>query len=363
MHNPQQSELVQLRRQLATLIEAARRNEDIMRRHQEFDLTFIGASGFVELIDNIFEALSAPSRLDVVTLALIDNGYEIRRILQELNIALDDFPNLLFFDDADELGPIKKLQAAELGPFDALRTGCIFPQQVLTPTNAALVPLRRNKAMIGMLGLGSCDPSRFMPGMATDFLEHMGAIVSVCLENVINIERLKHLGLMDPLTGVNNRRYADMRLIEEVGRCRRHGAGLSCLYIDIDHFKQVNDKHGHHCGDDVLREVATRIKAELRLSDTLARFGGEEFIVLLPDTLTPFAAQVAERIRSSVAERPFVYAGAERQVSVSLGVASLDAGSVDLQVAAAGQRMVADADKALYRAKANGRNRVEIQFA
>ncbi|HEY8025522.1 MAG TPA: DUF484 family protein [Burkholderiaceae bacterium] len=363
MPNAPQSEIVQLRQQLALLIEQARNNEDIMRRHQEFDLTFIGASGFVELIDSIFEALSAPSKLDVVTLSLFDNGYEIRRILQDLNVGLDDFPNLLFFDDPVEFGPLRKLLRPVLGGFNPDREGIIFPEQVLTPTSAALVPLWRNKAMIGMLGLGSCDATRFTSGMATDFLEHMAGIVSVCLENVINVERLKHLGLMDAVTGVNNRRYAEMRLIEEVGRCRRHAAPLSCLYVDIDHFKQVNDQHGHQCGDEVLREVAARIKAELRLSDTLGRFGGEEFIVLLPDTAITFAAQVAERIRSGIADRPFIYAGAERQVTVSLGVAGLHAGSADLQQEAAGQRMVAEADHALYRAKANGRNRVEIQNA
>ena len=109
MPNTQQSENLQLREQLALLIEQARRNEDILRRHQEFDLTFISASGFRELIESIFAALSAPSELDVVTLAMLDSRYEIRRILQDLNIDLSEFPNLLFFQDADELGALKDL--------------------------------------------------------------------------------------------------------------------------------------------------------------------------------------------------------------------------------------------------------------
>jgi diguanylate cyclase (GGDEF)-like protein len=359
----QKSEILQLRQQLAALIEEARRNEEILLRHQKFDLTFIGASSFLELIDSIFEVLSAPSQLDVVTLGLIDGGYEIRRILQDLKVDLADFPNLLFYDDANALGALRKIERPELGQFRTARHACLFPEQVLTPTSAALIPLRRSKAMIGILSLGSCDATRFAPGMATDFLAHMGSVVAVCLENVINIERLKHLGLMDPLTGVNNRRYAEMRLIEEVGRSRRHAGPLSCVYIDIDHFKRVNDGHGHQCGDDVLREAAARIKAELRLSDTLGRFGGEEFLVLLPDTPLVQAIQVAERIRSGVGDSPFTYAGAERQVTVSLGVAHLGARSADLQVEAAAQRLVADADQALYRAKAGGRNRVEVQEA
>jgi diguanylate cyclase (GGDEF)-like protein len=349
-----------LRRQLAQLLAEARRNEDILRRHQQIDLGFISANSFLELIDSIFESLAAPSRLDVVTLALLDTDYEIRRTLQDLGASLDDFPNLLFFDSASVLGLMRDLARPELGPFDAEHMACAFPEQVLTPTSVALLPLKRQHKLLGLLALGSCEADRFVPGMATDFLEHMMAIVSVCLENVLNIERLKHMGLMDPLTGVNNRRYVETRLVEEVGRSRRTAGPLSCLYLDIDHFKKVNDGFGHQCGDEVLREAAMRIKAELRLSDTLGRHGGEEFIALLPDAPLEQAVNVAERIRASVGDKPFVFAGAERQVTISIGVAHLGPHLSDLQVEAAGQRLVADADHALYRAKANGRNRVEV---
>ncbi len=356
----QHAESERLRHQLAQLLAEARRNEEILRRHQQIDLGFIGASSFLELIDNVFEALAAPSRLDVVTLALIDGDYEIRRILQDMGASLDDFPNLLFFDDAAALGELQDLRRPDLGPFALDSMACAFPEQVLTPTCVALLPLRRQQRLLGLLGLGSCEEGRFVPGMATDFLEHMAAIVAVCLENVLNIERLKHLGLTDPLTGVNNRRYVETRLIEEVGRSRRHAGSLSCLYLDIDHFKKINDAFGHQCGDEVLREAAMRIKAELRLSDTLGRHGGEEFIALLPDTPLAQAVSVAERIRAGIGEKPFVFAGEERQVTISIGVASLGTHLSDPQVEAAGQRLVADADHALYRAKANGRNRVEM---
>ncbi|HEX7644267.1 MAG TPA: sensor domain-containing diguanylate cyclase [Burkholderiaceae bacterium] len=354
------AETERLRLQLAQLLAEARRNEDILRRHQEIDLKFIGAASFLQLIDNIFEYLAAPSKLDVVTLALIDADYEIRHILQDLGVGLDEFPSLLFCDNAAALGLLRDLARPELGPYDEDNMACIFPEQVLTPASVALLPLRRQDRLLGMLGLGSCQDGRFARGMATDFLEHMTAIVAVCLENVLNIERLKHLGLMDPLTGVNNRRYVETRLIEEVGRSRRHTGSLSCLYLDIDHFKKINDGFGHQCGDEVLREAAQRIKAELRLSDTLGRHGGEEFIALLPDTPPVQAQNVAERIRAGIGDKPFVFAGEERRVTISIGVANLGAHLSGLPVAAAGQRLIADADHALYRAKANGRNRVEI---
>ncbi|MBV8667488.1 MAG: sensor domain-containing diguanylate cyclase [Burkholderiaceae bacterium] len=353
-----QAENLQLREQLSTLIEQVRRNEDIMRRHQEFDLAFISASSFRELIESIFDALSASSKLDVVTLVLLDSKYEVRRILEGLNIDLSDFPNLFFAQDAAEFGHLRSLKMPELGPFDEKRNSYMFPAQVLTPASVAVVPLWRHHGMIGLLGLGSLDRARFQSGMATDFLEHKGSIVAICLENVINIERLKHLGLTDPLTGVNNRRYVTTRLAEEVVRTRRHAGVMSCIYIDIDHFKKINDTYGHQSGDDVLREVASRIKVELRLSDTLGRFGGEEFVALLPDTHSADATQVAERVRAGISGRPFMLGGQSKQVTASIGVATLRGSEPDQTAEASGQRLVARADQALYQAKESGRNRV-----
>jgi diguanylate cyclase (GGDEF)-like protein len=347
-----------LRTQLAELIEQARRNEDIMRRHQEFDLNFISASGFRELIESIFAVLTTPSELDVVTLAMFDPRYEIRRILHDLNIDLTEFPNLLFFQDADELGNLRSLTLPQLGEFDAELHACLFPSRVTQPACVALLPLWRHRAMIGTLALGSLDVNRFTSNMATDFLEHMSSIVAICIENVINIERLKHLGLMDPLTGVCNRRYVEQRLAEEIGRTRRRAGDFCCLYIDIDHFKHINDSLGHPVGDEVLREVAGRIKMELRLSDTLGRFGGEEFVALLPETKLDDACNVAERIRARIADQPFPLAQGARNVTVSIGVATLDVAESDQVIHAIAQQMLAEADTALYQAKHEGRNRV-----
>jgi two-component system cell cycle response regulator len=351
-----------LRTQLAELIEQARRNEDIMRRHQEFDLNFISASGFRELIDSIFAALTAPSELDIVTLAMLDPRYEIRRILHDLNIDLTEFPNLLFLQDVSELGDLHGLTLPQLDEFEARLHARLFPSQLTQPASIALLPLWRHRAMIGMLALGSLDAQRFTSSMATDFLEHMSSIVAICMENVINIERLKHLGLMDPLTGVSNRRYVEQRLMEEIGRTRRRAGDLCCLYIDIDHFKRINDSLGHPAGDEVLREVAGRIKMELRLSDTLGRYGGEEFVALLPETALDDASNVAERIRAGIADKPFSLAqgahNATVSVTVSIGVATLDVAASDQVIHASAQQMLTEADTALYQAKHAGRNRV-----
>jgi diguanylate cyclase (GGDEF)-like protein len=360
MSNPLQAENLLLRRELNQLLEQARRNEEIMRRHNRLDLQFIGASSFQELIETVFKTLPASSELDVVTLALLDPQYDIRRILADLRIALSDFPHLLFFQEAEELGDIHvNLRKAELGVYSQQRHGALYPEPIMLPASVAIVPLIRNNQLIGTLNLGSSNRNRFTASMASDFIEHLACIVAICIENVINSERLKHIGLTDPLTGVNNRRYVERRLNEEVGRSRRQNTALSCLFIDIDHFKRINDTVGHQAGDEVLREVAGRIKAELRLSDALGRFGGEEFVVLLVDAGLPDAVLVAERIRAGVAETSLVLSSGETlNVTVSIGVATLDTVTASEELESIGQQFLAQADRALYEAKANGRNMV-----
>jgi two-component system cell cycle response regulator len=355
-----------LRARMAYLLEQAERNHSIMTRHQAFDLDIVGASNFPELVGTIFRTLPIISELDSVTLTLIDEDADIQTVMRKLDVVFAEFPDLVFVENIAQLGfdfgrrnayspPPKPL----LGMYDPLRQGLHFPNAPAGLQSVALVPLLRNKRIIGSLNLGSCDPARFSPSLATDFIEHMASIIAICLENVISNEMLKYIGLTDSLTGVYNRRYIDRRLLEEIARARRQGYPISFMYIDIDHFKRVNDTVGHQGGDEVLREVAGRIKAELRLSDALARFGGEEFVVLLIDANLDSAAFVAERIRASVAGS-MIPLSPELQVSVtvSIGVACLDHATVEGEGEVVMRELIAHADHALYEAKESGRNRV-----
>ncbi|MFA9215726.1 MAG: DUF484 family protein [Sphingomonadaceae bacterium] len=355
-----------LRARMAYLLEQAERNHSIMTRHQAFDLDIVGASNFPELVGTIFRTLPIISELDAVTLALVDEDADIQIVMQKLDVVFADFPDLIFVEDIDQLGydfgrrnayspPPKPL----LGMYDAHQHGAQFPHAPAGLQSVALVPLLRNKRIIGSLNLGSCDPARFTPSLGTDFVEHMASIIAICLENVISNEMLKYIGLTDSLTGVYNRRYIDRRLLEEIARARRQGYPISVMYIDIDHFKRVNDTVGHGGGDEVLREVAGRIKTELRLSDALARFGGEEFVVLLIDANLDSAAFVAERIRASVAASMITLSPSlQLSVTVSIGVACLDHATQEGEGEVVMRELIAKADHALYAAKEGGRNRV-----
>jgi two-component system cell cycle response regulator len=354
-----------LRRQLASLLDQAENNHAIMMRHQAFDLEVVGAATFPELVGTIFRRLPVVSNLDAVTLSLVDTGSDIYTVMDKLGIDFEAFPDLLFHDSADELAHELEydLEAGSprprLTPFDAATLRSVFPHPPAGLTSVALVPLLRNRRLLGSLNLGSRDSGRFTPLLGTDFVEHMGSIIAICLENVISNEMLKYIGLTDALTGVYNRRYMDRRLVEEIARARRQSYRISCMYIDIDYFKRVNDTHGHLAGDDVLREVASRIKAELRISDALGRFGGEEFVVLLIDADLASATMVAERIRASIAGAPFILAGGEPlAVSASIGVATLDDFEREHPIEEVATQLVATADHALYMAKEGGRNRV-----
>jgi diguanylate cyclase (GGDEF)-like protein len=351
-----------LRARLAELVELAGRNHEIMCRHQAFDLELVAASSFQELVATIFRALPVMSELDIVTLTLVDPDADIHTVMLKLGVDFDLLPGLMFVESAASL----EFEAGEngvprpwLGAYAPAAHRGAFPHPPAGLESVALVPLLRNRRLIGSLNLGSIDAGRFTPQLGTDFIEHMASIIAICLENVISNEMLKYIGLTDALTGVYNRRYIDRRLAEEIARARRQQYRLSCMYIDIDHFKQVNDNIGHQGGDEVLREVASRIKAELRMSDALGRFGGEEFVVLLIDADQQAASRVAHRIRASVADSPVELPGGEViSVSVSIGVATLDDFERDHAIEGVAQQLVAQADAALYEAKEGGRNRV-----
>ena len=174
-----------------------------------------------------------------------------------------------------------------------------------------------------------------------------------------NVQMSMELAITDPLTGLHNRRYMESHVTSLVEQALARGKPLALLVIDIDYFKAVNDLHGHDAGDDVLREFATRLKKSIRGIDLACRFGGEEFVVVMPETDMAVAAIVAERIRRRMANEPFsIRSGATTlDVTISVGIAAL-AGVQDTAA-----HILKRADQALYRAKRDGRNRVVADAA
>jgi diguanylate cyclase (GGDEF)-like protein len=184
-------------------------------------------------------------------------------------------------------------------------------------------------------------------------------VAAICIENAVNRARLLRSGLTDFLTGFHNRRYLHARLREELARAPRAPQSLACLMIDIDHFKRINDQHGHLAGDAVLREVAHRVDAEMRISDTGARFGGDEFAFVLSQASILDAERVAGRVLQAVRSQPVAIGkSATETVTLSIGVAAATPGESTRDYKVLAERLISEADAALYRAKSAGRNRI-----
>ena len=178
-------------------------------------------------------------------------------------------------------------------------------------------------------------------------------IVELHEQLIASREQLRVEAMHDPLTGLLNRAAFFDALQREVARARRQATPLAVIMADVDHFKLANDRYGHLAGDAVLREAARRLRAALRTSDCIGRYGGEEFVVAAPECSVTDAAALAERFRASMCARPIKVSGGSISVTMSFGVA----GTSDMKES--GQLLRA-ADEALYRAKNGGRNKVEV---
>ena len=175
---------------------------------------------------------------------------------------------------------------------------------------------------------------------------------ATALSKQLKIENLRNAAVIDPLTGCYNRREFENQLRRHIASANRHKNSLSLFMFDLDHFKQINDTHGHQAGDLVLKKIAFLVKDNMRQGDILARYGGEEFIAILPETGRQKAMELADRLRTRIAAAKIFYDDVPPlQVTASFGVSELTAG-MDMA------RLIENADTMLYKAKHNGRNTV-----
>ena len=349
-----------LQHRFDTLLAQARQNEKTLRRFQTFELRLLGTDSLAQLFKLLIQDSRRKFGWDMVSLALFDPEFEVQRLLEHGGWQKEDYPEIRF---VPETAPLAELYGESRAPvisaYSPNKHEAFFPETPRPLASVMLLPLIRDKCLIGSLNLGSYVKDRFSIRAATDFLQHLAAVISACVETAVFRERLKFVGLTDGLTGINNRRFFDQRMGEEVARAKRMTVPLSCLFIDLDHFKRINDGYGHLMGDEVLKATGRIIRSQLRTIDVVARYGGEEFVVLLAQTDNQMALEVAERIRRSIHEfkldaRP----GLKVKMSVSIGLATLEALTSDMDTAHASKELLELADQALYQSKRLGRNRV-----
>ncbi|MEH6626197.1 MAG: sensor domain-containing diguanylate cyclase [Motiliproteus sp.] len=356
--NPFEKENRSLKRTLHVLISKAERNQDILRTFQDIELRLLSCNRLTDLLDMLLINLKEYFRLDAINLILFDPECTARDLAEDYTPPSDN-QRLNFIDDYSSLKNLYPNPSRPLliNPNAEVKAFAFSDSPYIM--SCALLPLVRQGVIIGSLHLGSNDSQRYNQHIATDYIGHLASVISVCIENCISQETLRRLSIIDMLTKVNNRRSFDQEILRELSRASRNKSPLSCLFVDIDHFKKVNDSYGHQTGDRVLFQAAQAVKKQLRKTDFIARYGGEEFSVLLPDCVSGRAVQVAEAIRNRV--RGMTFRSEEDEpfkMSISIGVSTCEPKShPETDLVTDAHQLVACADKAVYQAKSMGRDR------
>jgi diguanylate cyclase (GGDEF)-like protein len=223
------------------------------------------------------------------------------------------------------------------------------------------VPLIAQRDVIGVLNLQRPKNIGAEPAAAESqtrtlaLAKSIGEHITLAVANLRLRETLRNQSIRDPLTGLFNRRYLEETLEREIHRAVREQAPLSIIFLDIDHFKSFNDQFGHEAGDAVLRQLGAFLTAQVRYEDIACRYGGEEFVIVLPDASLGVAAQRAEGIRAGIKNMTVVVGGRSLQgITLSLGVSAVP------EFDSTGEALLRAADAALYQAKAEGRDRVTV---
>lgn len=326
--------------QLVTALETSREVEEALsgyaRRltlHLEID----------KLADSALQGALVHSGADAGAVCVVDDG--------EISVAAthrldgDEVASSPYLRDALREGEVSVISVGDELAVEAVAVR-------FRPSAVAVAPVRFKGVPVGVLVLAFAHaPSP----QQLRLLDSLRDATGIALNNALVHERFQRLAAIDPLTGLYNRRFGLSRLREEFARALRTQSPLGLLALDLDHFKSVNDTHGHLAGDQVLREVTATAAAMLRDGDVFVRSGGEEFLVVLPGAGPEDLRLVAERIRRAVQETRVQVNGDALQVTVSLGGVSYPQTDAD-----AAEALLDHVDTALYRSKEHGRNRLTM---
>jgi diguanylate cyclase (GGDEF)-like protein/PAS domain S-box-containing protein len=325
----------------------------------EISLAIAAGVGLEKTTQAVFRQLKRVIPIDLFYLALYEpvnhsvSYYMYRGSGERVEIA----PFNLFQKPSMTRYVIEKKETVHIPDFTAEDAELKEQQVLLTPNfygrTSLGIPLILRGEVIGVLSVQS-EQSDAYSSRQIRLVETIAQQATIAMDNAKLFERMQELAITDGLTALYNRRYFYMLLENEIERTLRYEKPLSLIMMDIDHFKQVNDRYGHLAGDQVLESVASLSKGLLRHADIMFRYGGEEFTILLPETKADIAAKVAERIRSSIAETDFETKKGPVRISMSFGVSQFNEQLSDVNA------FIESADKALFDAKQAGRNCVRI---
>lgn len=322
--------------ELEELLANARHNEALLRRLQAFELQLLSCQNWGDLLGALLQQLPEQFGLQQVSLCLLDPQGELQQsMLQSLAPPQETWLEAVEF--------VAHLPASAPGT-------CACP----AGHSALVLPLLRHERCLGGLTLLSAEPQRFDAGLATDFMQHLAAVIAACLVMVQQSERQARLVLTDPLTGVENRRGLARLFARERARGERQQVDLAVILLDLDYFKQVNDQHGHATGDRALQMLCQTLRQVVRPSDPIGRLGGEEFALLLPGCNWPQLQRLVPRIQQAIGTMVVPDDNGQAVTMTASGsytvLTPTTAPHLELD------QVIRGLDKYLYQAKAQGRN-------
>lgn len=328
------------------LFERLQYNEEISKKFFDVEVGILSVLDYRDLFERLLTQIKEKFEIPYVWITLIegsDVASQIRKLVsseiveQRLNVVSNRVFEALMGSSVVPL-----LVNEDLGSYYQL-----FPKnETYLARSLAIAPIRYRREVIGSLNLGDPSPIRYSPGMDTSLLERLAVKLSICLSNVSAHERLRIQAFRDPLTSLLNRRVMETVLAREFSRAGRYQTPLTVVFLDVDDFKAINDRYGHDTGDAVLKYIADCLSAMCRGSDVVARFAGDEFVIILPYTSAERSRRMTERLGRFFKEHPLARGRRSIQISVSTGVASF--GDRNTEDPAS---LLKRADEALYREK------------
>jgi diguanylate cyclase (GGDEF)-like protein len=327
------------------IMETVNENQEIAKKFFEIETSILSILNFKDFLERLLTEIQDKMAIPYVWMALIEDSdfaemlqkSATSEIVKERTSLIER--NLFLELIGNKTDPI--LANDDLTAFYAL----LPREREYHIQSLAIAPLTLDGGIIGSLIQGDSSKSRYRPDMDATLLKRLATIVSICLSNVMAHEKLNFLASRDSLTGLLNRRVLEHIVKREFDRAVRYRTPLTVVFLDVDDFKMVNDRYGHDAGDIVLKYVATQLLSMTRASDVVARFAGDEFIIILPNTPADEACGFATRMQTFFISHPLDFEGAPIRISVSYGLSHLEDGAYDAI------SLLKKADKMLYRAK------------